>query len=268
MPYRSSTVLLPSARVTHIEVTFVTAPPSRASPQRPSTPSIARQTCRFRLSPAHAMSRLTARPCSPLPRREMEARRKRDGGELEARRRRSRRAAHQSKDLEEAVLQMCNMLANSKDQAHHTCLCSRFSLGCTPGRTADLADEHEHVRWHVERAGLGQVHHEGEVHDAQASAPASSSLGDHARHPHIPPYRCSNKQMASKLATGSSSSTAVGERTARTTIEHSCSHRRHERRERRGQRHLPVRLRKFGRFSYIERTHSLANNVNKAKTTS
>ena len=108
-----------------------------------------------------------------------------------------RRVAHQSKDLEEAVLQMCNMLANSKDQAHHTCSCSRFSLGCTPGRTADLADEHEHV----ERAGLGQVHHEGEVHDAQASAPASNSLGDHARHPLIPPYRCSTKQMTSKLAT-------------------------------------------------------------------
>ena len=104
-----------------------------------------------------------------------------------------RRTAHQSKDLEEAVLQMCNMLANSKDQAHHTCSCSRFSLGCTPGRTADLADEHEHV----ERAGLGQVHHEGDVHDAQASAPASSSLGDHARHPHIPPHWCISKQMAS-----------------------------------------------------------------------
>ena len=52
---------------------------------------------------------------------------------------------------------------------------------------------------------------------------------------------CSSKQMASKLATGSSSSTAVGERTARTTIEHACSHRRHEQRERRDQRHWPVR---------------------------
>ena len=52
------------------------------------------------------------------------------------------------------------------------------------------------------------------------------------------------KQMGSKLATGSSSSTAVGERTARTTIEHACSHRRRERRERRERRdqpHLPVR---------------------------
>ena len=151
-----------------------------------------------------------------------------------------RRAAHQSKDLEEAVLQMCNMLANSKDQAHHTCSCSRFSLGCTPGRTADLADEHEHV----ERAGLGHVHHEREVLDAQASAPASSSLGDHARHPHIPPHWCSSKQMASKLATGSSSSTAVGK-----SQEDRTHHDRArvlaspppERRERRDQRHLPVR---------------------------
>ena len=102
-------------------------------------------------------------------------------------------------------------LVAAEGQAHHAYSCSRFSLGCIPCRTADLADEHEHV----ERAGLGQVHHEGDVYDAQASAPASSSLGDHARHPLIPPYWCSNKQMASKLATGSSSSTAVGERTAR-----------------------------------------------------
>ena len=49
------------------------------------------------------------------------------------------------------------------------------------------------------------------------------------------------KEMASKPATGSSSSTAVCETAARTTIEHACSHRRHERRERRDQRHLPVR---------------------------
>ena len=53
--------------------------------------------------------------------------------------------------------------------------------------------------------------------------------------------QCCIKEMASKLATGSSSSTAVGERAARTTIEHACSHRRHERRERRDQRHLPAR---------------------------
>ena len=81
-----------------------------------------------------------------------------------------------------------------------------------PSLHSDLADEHEHVVKHVEQAGLGHVHHEREVLDAQASAQASSSLGDHARHPLIPPYRYSNKQMASKLSTGSSSNTAVGER--------------------------------------------------------
>ena len=47
----------------------------------------------------------------------------------------------------------------------------------------------------------------------------------------------STKQKASKLATGSSSSAAVGERAARTTVEHASSHHRHERRERRDQRH-------------------------------
>ena len=102
-----------------------------------------------------------------------------------------------------------------------------------PSLHSDLADEHEHV----ERAGLGHVHNEGEVLDVQASAPARSSLGDHARHPRIPPHCCISKQMASKLSTASSSNTAVGESTARTTIKHACSHRRHERRERRDQRH-------------------------------
>ena len=62
-----------------------------------------------------------------------------------------RRAAHQSKDLEEAVLHSQNKLANSEGQAYHTYSCSWFSLDCKPGRTADLADEHEHV----ERAELG-----------------------------------------------------------------------------------------------------------------
>ena len=53
--------------------------------------------------------------------------------------------------------------------------------------------------------------------------------------------QCSIKEMASKLATSSSSSVTVGERAARTTVEHACSHRRHERHERRDQRHLPSR---------------------------
>ena len=53
--------------------------------------------------------------------------------------------------------------------------------------------------------------------------------------------QCSIKEMASKLETISSSSVAVGERAALTTVEHARSHRRHERRERRDQRHLPSR---------------------------
>jgi hypothetical protein len=53
--------------------------------------------------------------------------------------------------------------------------------------------------------------------------------------------QCSIKEMASKLATSSSSSVAVGERAARTMVEHACSHRRHERHERRVQRPLPSR---------------------------
>ena len=98
---------------------------------------------------------------------------------------------------------------------------------------SDLADEDEHV----ERTGPSQVDRDEAVHDGQAPAPASSSLGDHARHPPIPPYQYSKKQMASKLATSSSSSAAVGERAARTTVEPTYSHRRHERHERGDQRH-------------------------------
>ena len=110
---------------------------------------------------------------------------------------------------------------------------------------SDLADEDEHV----ERTGPSQVDRDGAVHDGQAPAPASSSLGDHARHPPIPPYQYSKKQMASKLATSSSSSAAVGERAARTTVEPTCSHRRHERRERGDQRHS--RGQHGGNFFYL-----------------
>ena len=62
-----------------------------------------------------------------------------------------------------------------------------------PSSHSDLADEDEHV----ERAGLGHAHHEREVLDVQAPAPASSSLGDQARHPQIAPHWFSSKPMAS-----------------------------------------------------------------------
>ena len=68
---------------------------------------------------------------------------------------------------------MPNRLVNSGVHACHAYSCSRVSLDSEPTCTTDLADEHEHV----ERAGLGQVHHDGEVHDAQAPAPATSSCG-------------------------------------------------------------------------------------------
>ena len=104
----------------------------------------------------------------------------------------------------------------------------------------DLADEHEHV----ERAGLGQVHHEGAVQDGQAAAPASSNHGACAGHNLVPQQQCSTKQMASKLATSSSSNAAVGEKVACSTIRWSPRarmHRRHERRERARQRRIAQR---------------------------
>ena len=97
---------------------------------------------------------------------------------IPAARSRCRRSAHREKDLEEAVLHVPNRLVNSGVHACHAYSCSRVSLDSEPTCTTDLADEHEHV----ERAGLGQVHHDGEVHDAQAPAPATSSCGDLVQH--------------------------------------------------------------------------------------
>ena len=51
----------------------------------------------------------------------------------------------------------------------------------------------------------------------------------------IPARQCSTKQTASKLATSGSSSAAVGEMVARTTVEPTSPHGPHERRERREQ---------------------------------
>ena len=51
----------------------------------------------------------------------------------------------------------------------------------------------------------------------------------------IPARQCSTKQTASKLATSGSSSAAVGEMVASTTVEPTSPHGPHERRERREQ---------------------------------
>ena len=142
---------------------------------------------------------------------------------------------HREKDLEEAVLHVPNKPANSGVHARHTSLSSRVSLESTPACTTDLADELEHV----ERAGLGQVHHDGAVHDEQAPAPASSSHGACAGHNLVPQQQCSTRQMASKPATSSSSNAVVGQKVARSTAEPTSPHRRrHGRRERARQRRI------------------------------
>jgi len=131
-----------------------------------------------------------------------------------------------------------NKPANSGVHARHTSLSSRVSLESTPARTTDLADELEHV----ERAGLGQVHPDGAVHDEQAPAPASSSHGACAGHNLVPQQQCSTRQMASKPATSSSSNAVVGQKVARSTAEPTSPHRRrHERRERARQRRTAQR---------------------------
>ena len=130
---------------------------------------------------------------------------------------------------------MPNKPANSGVHARHTSLSSRVSLESTPACTTDLADELEHV----ERAGLGQVHHDGAVHDEQAPAPASSSHGACAGHNLVPQQQCSTRQMASKPATSSSSNAVVGQKVARSTAEPTSPHRRrHGRRERARQRRI------------------------------
>mgnify|MGYP006089883289 CR=1 FL=1 len=107
----------------------------------------------------------------------------------------------------------------------------------------DLANELEHV----ERAGLGQVHHDGAVHDEQAPATASSSHGACAGHNLVPQKQCSTTQMASKHATSSSSNAVVGQKVARSTAEPTSPYRRrHGRRERALQRRIAS-----ARISYL-----------------
>jgi hypothetical protein len=104
-------------------------------------------------------------------------------------------------------------LANSGGQVRHTYLCIRVPLDCTPAITTDLADEHEHD----ERAGPGQVRHDGAVHDGQAPAPASSSNGACDRPslllPHVQ-HMEGVQQACDEQLTSSSSSAAVGETAA------------------------------------------------------
>ena len=87
-----------------------------------------------------------------------------------------------------------------------------------PSLHSDLADEDEHV----ERAGLGHAHHEREVLDMPRPqlqpAAASVIMLDTHRLRHI---GAAARRWPAALSTSSSINTAVGEMTARTTIEHS-----------------------------------------------
>ena len=88
-----------------------------------------------------------------------------------AARSRRRRAAYQSKDHEEAVLQVWNTSANSEDHVRQLASCRRVWMWMQTSLSSDLADEREHV----ERVGLGQVVRDRAVHGRQAPAPASSN---------------------------------------------------------------------------------------------
>ena len=135
-------------------------------------------------------------------------------------------------------------LANSGGQVRHTYLCIRVPLDCTPAITTDLADEHVE---HDERAGPGQVRHDGAVHDGQAPAPASSSNGACDRPslllPHVQ-HMEGVQQARDEQLTSSSSSAAVGETAARLAIEPRSPHGRHGERERRGQLLRPAASRR------------------------
>ena len=62
-------------------------------------------------------------------------------------------------------------------------LVQQDAVGVQPSLHSDLADEDEHV----ERAGLGQVDHDGAVHDRQAPTPASSNHVACAGQHHVAP---------------------------------------------------------------------------------
>ena len=77
------------------------------------------------------VTRAATRPSRPQQRHSSSAGAARSSSSVSLR----RRAAHQSKDLEEAVLQMWNKLANSEDHAHQLALCRSLWIVSSPART-------------------------------------------------------------------------------------------------------------------------------------
>jgi hypothetical protein len=133
---------------------------------------------------------------------------------------------------------MWNRSANSEDQVHQLASCSRMWMVCSPACILTSSTSTSMSSGLARASWTSMELFEMDMHQLQQAAAMVmlSDINTNAQ------QQCSIKEMASKLETGSSSSVAVGERAARTTVEHACSHRRrHERHERRVQRHLPSR---------------------------
>ena len=131
---------------------------------------------------------------------------------------------------------MWDRSANSEDQVHQLASCSRMWMVCSPACILTSSTSTSMSSGLARASWTSMELFEMDMHQLQQAAAMVmlSDINTNAQ------QQCSIKEMASKLATSSSSSVAVGERAARTTVEHACSHRRHERHERRDQR-LPSR---------------------------
>ena len=132
---------------------------------------------------------------------------------------------------------MWNRSANSEDQVHQLASCSRMWMVCSPACILTSSTSTSMSSGLARASWTSTELFEMDMHQLQQAAAMVmlSDINTNAQ------QQCSIKEMASKLATSSSSSVAVGERAARTTVEHACSHHRHERHERHDQRHLPSR---------------------------
>ena len=148
---------------------------------------------------------------------------------------RRRRSAHQTKGkISRRSFSTCRTSWTTPKTKHAT---SPRAAGCSwcAAQLALRTRRRRRAR-HGEPAWAKQVEHDGAVHDRQAPTPASSNhVACAGQHPVAPQQNITIEcgRAASKLATSSSSSATVGERAARSKVGLTCSHRRHERRERR-----------------------------------
>ena len=147
-----------------------------------------------------------------------------------ATRSRRRRSAHQWKELEEAVLHMPSKLDNSEDQARHISSCSRMQSVCSPACTqtsptkTSTSSEPAWAKWTMMELFMADRHQH---------LPAATMLHvlDSTMLRLSRTSRCG--RTASSRRAAAAARRTVGERAARTTVGLTCSHRRHERRERR-----------------------------------